>query len=79
MTKYTGKAFETRYRLVCGLITFLMLWGTAWYIDGKPLTLLLALPNAVFAVALSRRQLSFEQEKAIYRYRMGLDDEVGHG
>ncbi len=75
VTKYTGKAFESRYRLVCGLVTFLMLWATAWYIDGNPLTIVLALPNAVIAAALARRKLSFEQEMAIFRYRMGIDDE----
>ena len=75
LAKLTGKAFQLKYRAICGAVTFVALAAVGLYVDLNPMAILVALPNAVLAVALSRRKLTKDEERAIYRYRMGLDEQ----
>ncbi len=73
VVKRTGKAFEMHYRVLAGAFVFAGLLGADLVLAGSWLAPLIALPNAVIAIAISRRKLSMEEEYAIYRHRMGLE------
>lgn len=78
LVRYVGRVFTIQHRIVVGLIVFvflmvvgrLLFWPDHWRWVG---VIFLTLPNTLIAIGFSRRPLTPKEEKAIYRYRVGVD------
>lgn len=72
LVKFLGRPVTTKYRLIpglfCGLIVSLgvSLEGISIY------TFLLPFLNVLACLAISRRRLNYEEDKALYKFRNGL-------
>ncbi|QFT55249.1 hypothetical protein [Microbulbifer sp. THAF38] len=72
LVKFMGRPVTVKYRLIpglfCGLIVSLWvsLGGISIY------TFLLPLLNVLCCLAVSRRRLSYDEERALYKFRNGL-------
>ena len=69
--KFCGRAFEARARLLPSALTFFVLSAVYWFAGFNPLLIGIAFINAVIVMGFSRRPLTYEQEKALYAYRIG--------
>ncbi|WHI46723.1 hypothetical protein [Microbulbifer sp. VAAF005] len=72
LVKFMGRPVTASYRVIPGLLSgvivsiWVSLGGISIY------TFLLPLLNILCCLAVSRRRLNYEEEKALYKYRHGL-------
>jgi len=70
LMKFCGRAFEVRVRLPASILTSLV---TLLFLVILPsyIIIFIAFLNGLIAMGLSRRNLSYAQESALYAYRIG--------
>ena len=71
MVKFCGRAFDARVRLPAAIITAVVMFAFIFLFFTNFIVVALAFIDGLIVMGLSRRNLSYAEESAIYAHRLG--------